>query len=568
MSKRSIARAGTRQRRKLSDFRVQRDSDVRIDQDDWDLLAAYGRPWSEEARRAADVHHVAAERGPDDQQPGDDHVQSTRASLWPLQQAMQEELDARPRLQASWPARASADAGSRIESLGAPAAPTLSAPDARLVAAVDWVMTLQTEPVAFARALQLNPLEAEAERRLRQLHCAPPKPTPRWSRVTPAQSLEVVRWRQAWTLAMLTVPLWVRPLCAWRGDSRASLLRHLLVEHEPQALLWNWLTDDDQAGLQTVLLPLVWFVCQAQAISLRRVAQALGWQLPPSSIEAVQAVDMDLLDRMHRAHFLWDDHWDVQPNAFLGDPAVSRRPVTTPLVMLAATVRLVGAEDRAAMWLYATDCFDPAELPAAQGFTAEAARWLARHADELPLEPAADSEEEEQDRNEDVRCILRWAIHQHLEGVRRGGSPFTWRGRTARSALHAARDYERFVLGVYEGRHATWEPHGWNQELADDDPAGPPWTFEELLSTEQLVEEGAAQRHCVRGYAARCVMGESAIVTLLHGKLRAATIEVHPRTRRVVQLRGKHNARVPPQVQAIVSTWARAVGLECAADCA
>lgn len=572
MSQRKNGRAGTVQRRKLSEYRQQRGEDTSIEQDDWDLSLAYGRPWTDlDYRLQEEV--LVEDSDKYAQEYSQDNLATVEDSLWPLQQVIEEVLDGGYILLDTWPGEAAA-AAAALSHLSAAdtdpdpdGEPPFSSPAcsaSRLSAAVAWANTLQTDPASLARALRANPTEAEAERRLRSKHCAPPKATPSWASISPEALMENRRWRLAWTLAVISHPMWVRPLSAWKGGSRADLLRCLLVEQEPRTSVWNWLTDDCDADMKLALRALVCFVCQAQAISLRRVANALAWPLSPAAVKAVEAIDTHELENAIGDQYY--EYWQGEQNTFVGDPTVRRRPLSTRMLMLAATVRLAGGGARETAWLYKNPIgapFELAMLPATEGATAEATRWLVQHADTLPLQAAGDAQERDAQRDDDVCCILRWAEHEQLEAARRGDSAFTWRGRAAFSALRAAREYQQFVQGAYDGRRVTWEPYGWDWQRADEHPSGTTWCFVERLSSEQLADEGAAQMHCVRGYASRCVMGASAIVTLLHGQKRIATIEVDPRKLRLVQVRGKHNARVGPVVAAVVTEWAQAKGLQC-----
>ncbi len=80
------------------------------------------------------------------------------------------------------------------------------------------------------------------------------------------------------------------------------------------------------------------------------------------------------------------------------------------------------------------------------------------------------------------------------------------------------------------------------------------WRVEELTHPHQLIAEGKAMRHCVATYGSRCRKGESAIFSLRSHRVeseqhlmeRHLTIEVNPRSRRVVQVRGRRDKRVHP----------------------
>jgi len=98
------------------------------------------------------------------------------------------------------------------------------------------------------------------------------------------------------------------------------------------------------------------------------------------------------------------------------------------------------------------------------------------------------------------------------------------------------------------------------------------WRIEELSSVDALRAEGEAMGHCVARYAHRCRSGSSAIFSVRHYRaddesyadgVSCATVEVQPRSRRVVQIRGARNRPVNNTVMTIVSEWAAAHELVC-----
>nr|WP_294228364.1 PcfJ domain-containing protein [Prosthecobacter sp.] len=87
-----------------------------------------------------------------------------------------------------------------------------------------------------------------------------------------------------------------------------------------------------------------------------------------------------------------------------------------------------------------------------------------------------------------------------------------------------------------------------------------------MSSLASLKQEGVAMSHCVFGYARRCREGSSAIFSLRHleiasdGATRAvsyATIEVHPPSRKIVQIRAFRNRPVNNSCQRMIHEWAR-----------
>jgi len=71
------------------------------------------------------------------------------------------------------------------------------------------------------------------------------------------------------------------------------------------------------------------------------------------------------------------------------------------------------------------------------------------------------------------------------------------------------------------------------------------WTVQELTTKAQLGAEGEAMGQCVGGYCPRVERGESAIYSIRDPKgMSRVTIEVHPPTHRVVQVKGKGNNKI------------------------
>jgi hypothetical protein len=98
------------------------------------------------------------------------------------------------------------------------------------------------------------------------------------------------------------------------------------------------------------------------------------------------------------------------------------------------------------------------------------------------------------------------------------------------------------------------------------------WRIEELHSVDALQEESRAMSHCVHRYAHRCRTGSSAIFSVRHypandanhsAGVSRATVEVHPRTRKVVQIRAAGNRAVNNTIMTIIREWSAAHGLAC-----
>lgn len=118
-----------------------------------------------------------------------------------------------------------------------------------------------------------------------------------------------------------------------------------------------------------------------------------------------------------------------------------------------------------------------------------------------------------------------------------------------------------------------WSPtgvEGWTWFEASG-PNAVAWHIVELLGAAALQEEGRAMRHCVGTYVGRCVRGTSRIWSLRVQRGNEApasrvTIEVSPRQRWIVQVRGRLNRRPPDAQLQIIRAWAAERGLTVAAS--
>jgi hypothetical protein len=132
-----------------------------------------------------------------------------------------------------------------------------------------------------------------------------------------------------------------------------------------------------------------------------------------------------------------------------------------------------------------------------------------------------------------VKSVLRLPDAWHLElGRKKKSGSFAWR-----------------QSGV-QGFHYIEKGEEYDRE----------WTIRELLDSDALYADGRAMRHCVYTYADRCRRGETTIWSLRlrvqDGEKRMATIEVNPRRRAIIQVRGKCNQRPGSRSVEILRRWA------------
>lgn len=86
------------------------------------------------------------------------------------------------------------------------------------------------------------------------------------------------------------------------------------------------------------------------------------------------------------------------------------------------------------------------------------------------------------------------------------------------------------------------------------------WTIVELLSSNELTQEGKTMRHCVGSYASSCEKGRKSIFSMRletrEGKKNVLTIEVDHQNKRISQTAGKRNERSTPQARNVMQKWA------------
>lgn len=89
------------------------------------------------------------------------------------------------------------------------------------------------------------------------------------------------------------------------------------------------------------------------------------------------------------------------------------------------------------------------------------------------------------------------------------------------------------------------------------------WKIEELCTQSDLRKEAGALRHCVATYGPSCRAGKAAIFGLRHRWAEneewaaVGTLEVEPRSRRIVQARGAWNKSLGDRERQIILRWAR-----------
>ena len=88
------------------------------------------------------------------------------------------------------------------------------------------------------------------------------------------------------------------------------------------------------------------------------------------------------------------------------------------------------------------------------------------------------------------------------------------------------------------------------------------FTIKEILTSEDLWEEGREMRHCVGSYVDSCASGACAVFSLKDGDKRLATIQVDLKSKTVTQARKSCNAKLDDTDKRLIGVWMKKVGIK------
>jgi hypothetical protein len=161
------------------------------------------------------------------------------------------------------------------------------------------------------------------------------------------------------------------------------------------------------------------------------------------------------------------------------------------------------------------------------------------------------------------------AVIDFISARRRADAGFSMKGRTARSIVRAMEAWHRELArtrkvvkmvftqsGIPEGR---WKFQGKTREGVTVPII---WEIKEILTSEELADEGGRMCHCVYSYANSVKEGLVSIWSLRCQGERLLTVEVRNQSREIVQARGKHNRRATPTELNRLKRWATETGLK------
>ena len=305
---------------------------------------------------------------------------------------------------------------------------------------------------------------------------------------------------------LLLWPFWIRSPRSC--DDSTQLMTHLFCKRGQRAFLVEHLNSDDTTDYKWW----IWLILLGSGVSLQRAAKCFGWSVPKKfqfHLEHSVPTELNLFEAITFAEIIRLGGGQQEFELLKENPA------------FVIDVTEQGRDDLLRFWR-------------------QTLVWMIKHREILSDAAVPD--------------ILDWALHRHTEAAR-FNKQFCWMNRTVESVNKHVADYKKSANRTI---FRQWKNRGWNWEF--ESQAGEEWSVVELSSTEQLVEEGQAMRHCVGGYDLYCKEGRSAIFSLKRNGQRQATVEICPVTQAIRQVRGKCNREANTKEKNVIQRWVESVG--------
>ena len=319
------------------------------------------------------------------------------------------------------------------------------------------------------------------------------------------------------TALILFSPFWIRSPKTWdKLGGVFGLLRHLFARYDaPPFLQKEWFTFDFLPRLKWLL----WYIQISAGGSLRKLGDVFRWRIP---------------NRLQ--HFLY---------------SVPKDDYTADACTYAEVLRLGGnVVDFSRLRGSHAFVIDPTEPSAVEGFSSfweSTVCWLISNRDSMDEHGWISGVELH------IARILDWGLFQFHESRNGDGVQFSWRGRAFGAVATRCQEWEQALYSGRSGAAFKWDKQGWDWEHTVT--VSEKWKISELTSTEELAHEGQCMQHCVASYDGNCLNGFASIYSVRRNGHRRLTIEVDPRTKRVVQVRGRKN-RNPTHAEAdVVLQW-------------
>jgi hypothetical protein len=167
-------------------------------------------------------------------------------------------------------------------------------------------------------------------------------------------------------------------------------------------------------------------------------------------------------------------------------------------------------------------------------------------------------------RTADVPILIDYAASRFAEDP-----AFSMKGRTVEAFLRDARAWHVDLAKLHAVEQSMFRPSGFQpMELVREKPTRVVWRVEEILTAQDLFEEGRRMGHCVYSYAHAVESGSTSIWILTMedgtgptGRWAMLTVEVRNAMRAVVQARGRFNRMPDDEELKVLARWVASNGL-------
>lgn len=162
-----------------------------------------------------------------------------------------------------------------------------------------------------------------------------------------------------------------------------------------------------------------------------------------------------------------------------------------------------------------------------------------------------------------------YKILEYLEVSIQRDRLFTMKGRTLEALQSQAQEWHLEMQKMRDqANYVSWFPSGVKEMQLQTVKNGKTITYiaKELLTSDELYQEGYDMSHCVADYIDDCYAGETSIFSLRRQEgdtiKKLATIEIDPSTLEVLQAEGKCNTPLSPEASKVLNHWLDILGVK------
>lgn len=145
---------------------------------------------------------------------------------------------------------------------------------------------------------------------------------------------------------------------------------------------------------------------------------------------------------------------------------------------------------------------------------------------------------------------------------------FTMKGRTWKSIVTKSEEWNKeYIKRMEADNRAEWKKSifkGFEKTVVENN-IETKFIIKELLTSEELYNEGYEMNHCVAEYEYDCIEQKSAIFSMRkwvdENETIEATIEVSPETKMIVQAKARFNENISKEAYEIMVEWVNKEGL-------